>query len=106
MYNRPVEHLCHYSILVDEQFGFRKNLTTKKATYDLINGILCALSAKLIVGGIFCDLAKAFDCSTHGVLLLKLNCYVTDGKMNDWIKSITHFQDDELKNMVFHNDQF
>jgi hypothetical protein len=52
---RPVEHLCSNSIVVDEQFGFRKNLTTKKATYDLINGILCALSEKLFVGGIFCD---------------------------------------------------
>jgi len=50
MYNRPVEHLCPNSILVDEQFRFRKNLTTKNATYNLINGILRALSEKLIVG--------------------------------------------------------
>jgi len=56
MYNRPVEHLCRNSSLIDEQFGFRKNLTTKKAIYDFINGILCALSEKLIVGGVFCDL--------------------------------------------------
>lgn len=55
--------------MVDEQFGFRNNLTTKKATYDLINGILCAVSEKLFVGGIFCDVAKAFDCSTHDIIL-------------------------------------
>jgi len=47
----------------------------------LINGILCALSEKIFVGGIFCDLAKAFDFSTHNILLLKLNCYVIDGKL-------------------------
>ena len=71
-----------------------------------MKGILCVLSEKLIVGGIFCDLAKASDCSTHDISLLKLNCYVIDGKTNEWIKSIIHFQVDELKNMVFYNDQF
>jgi hypothetical protein len=30
--------------------------------YELINDILSALNERLIVGGIFCDLAKAFDC--------------------------------------------
>jgi hypothetical protein len=39
----------------------RKNLTTEKAPSELINDILRALNDKLIVGGIFCDLAKAFD---------------------------------------------
>jgi hypothetical protein len=91
MYNRPVEHLCSNSILVDEQFWFRKYLTTKKATYDLINGILCTLNEKLIAGGIFSALAKDFNCSRHDVLLLTLNCYTTDDKANEWIKTIIHF---------------
>jgi hypothetical protein len=55
MYNRLFRHLNDNNILVEEQFGFRKNLTTKKANYELFNEIVSALDDKLIVGGIFCD---------------------------------------------------
>ena len=34
---------------------FQKNVTTKDATYELINEILSALKAKLTVGGNFHD---------------------------------------------------
>jgi uridine kinase len=45
------------NILVEELFGFRKFQTTKRAAYELINDIASAVNDKLIVGGIFCDLA-------------------------------------------------
>jgi hypothetical protein len=56
------EHVNKKNILAKEQFSSRKNLTTEKATYKLSDEILDALNKKLLVGGIFCDLAKAFDC--------------------------------------------
>jgi hypothetical protein len=76
MYNRLLEHLSSNSILVKEQFGFRKNLATEEATYELSNEIISALNNKLIVGGIFCDVAKVFDCVNHDTLLFKLNFYM------------------------------
>jgi hypothetical protein len=42
MYNQLQEHLNKYSILAEEQFGFRSDFTTNKAIYKLINETLNA----------------------------------------------------------------
>lgn len=66
---------------------FQKNVTTKDATYELINKILSALQVEFIVGGNFCDLAKAFDCVNHDTYLCTLNFHGITGKANEWITS-------------------
>ena len=53
MYNQLQEHFNKYSILAEEQFGFRADSITNKAMYKLINETLNALNSKLILGGIF-----------------------------------------------------
>jgi hypothetical protein len=87
IYNRIHYHIKVNNILVNEQYGFRNNSSTEIASYNLVNNILKALNNKMWVGGIFCDLTKAFDYVNHNMLQSKLEFYGITGRSNNLIKS-------------------
>jgi hypothetical protein len=64
MYNRLSHYLQTNNMLVPEQFGCRKGITTENAAFKLRDSILKSINKKMHVGGIFCDLAEAFDCKS------------------------------------------
>jgi len=53
MPTRLLIHLTDHNVLSTEQNGFRTELKTDNATYQLTNEILNALSNNLLIGGIF-----------------------------------------------------
>jgi hypothetical protein len=80
IYTILIHHLNHSHILVDEQFGFRTKSSMDLASCKLINDVLIELNNKLLVGGVFYDLQKAFDCVDHDILLSKMNWSGISGK--------------------------
>ena len=87
IYNTIYHHINHNHILADNQFGFRPALSTDIATYNLTKHILTTLNNKLVVGGIFCDLHKAFECVNYDILMSKMAFCGISGKANNLITS-------------------
>jgi len=69
MQTRLLDHLQKNNIISKEQYGFQMGFTTENAAYKLINEVLNALNNKQIVGGMFCDITKAFNCVNHDILI-------------------------------------
>jgi len=87
IYTRLHAHIDMNSILIQEQFDFQTHYLTEQAAFNLINGILTAMNNNQLIGGIFYDLQKAFDCINHKILLEKLEFYGVEGKFKPLIES-------------------
>jgi hypothetical protein len=72
IYTRTLAHLKKYNILSTKQYGLRKGLNTDNAIYKLTSEILYGMNNKQLIGGILCDLEKAFDYVDHEILWSKL----------------------------------
>ena len=82
-----IDFLEDHDILYNKQFGFRKRHSTTHAIIALTEKISMALDSGKIVGGVFLDLKKTFDCVSHDILLNKLNAYGIRGNLMQWFQS-------------------
>jgi hypothetical protein len=97
MDSRLSQNLHTKNILVSEQHGFRKSIPTENAAFRLTDSVFKSRNQKIHVGGIFCDLAKAFDCLNHERLLAKLHFYDIQGVTADWFRRYLTNKDRKLK---------
>jgi sarcosine oxidase/L-pipecolate oxidase len=96
MYSRIKQHMYTNNLISLAQFGFRENSNTEMAIYILTSPFLERLERHSHAVGIFCDLAKVYDCVSRDILLSKLAIYSISDKIIIWLKSYL----DNRKQMV------
>jgi hypothetical protein len=104
IYYRLNQLLQINNILVGEQYGFRKGLSTEYAAYSLTNSTLTAYNSKFYVGEIFCDLTKAFECVDHNILKMKLQYYGLQEVTITWFESYLFCRKQRIKLQINKDD--
>ena len=87
MYKGIISYLDKFSILHNNQFGFRSMHLTTHAIFLLTNKIQRSIDNGTNSCGIFLDLCNAFDTVDHRIILDKLKYYGIQGVANHWFAS-------------------
>ena len=87
MYSRLIDFLETQKILIQQQFGFRKQHSTYMALMILVDKLTKALENGEYVLGVFLDFSKAFDTVDHNILISKLYHLGIRGVALEWFQS-------------------
>lgn len=79
--------LDNNNLILDNQYGFRKNLGTDDAILDLTSFVYDNLNKSQKVLVVSLDISKAFDCVNKNTLQLQLKKHGISGKALDWFKT-------------------
>ena len=87
MYSILFHFLESFKILIENQFGFRKQHSSYMALMVIIDKLIKSIDNGEQVYGVFLDFSKAFDTVDHDILLSKLYHYGIRGVALKWFES-------------------
>lgn len=102
LFSQIVGHFSDHNLFSENQFGFRKGLSTTDAVLQLVRKITEGNERGHVTLAHFVDLTKAFDCVDHNKLLVKLSEY---GFSENAEKLMASYLSDR-KQSVFFKDEY
>lgn len=87
MKERMLAFLDKNNFFSNNQYGFRKGLSTELALHNFMNKINTGINDGKYVRGLFIDIKKAFDTVNHTILLNKLYKCGFRGVARNWFES-------------------
>ena len=93
------QRLSHY--LHENQYGFRKGKSTQETIFDFLKFVYSSLNHRKHIGTVCLDVAKAFDCIHHDILLHTMKRIGLSDMTVRWFKSyLTRCQTVKYQNVV------
>ena len=92
-----IKHLDANNILYKNQFGFRKKHSTVHAIIDFIHKLEELKNKNDKVACVFIDLMKAFDTTSHTIILKKLNLIGVKDEALNWFKNYLNNRKQRVK---------
>ena len=84
------KQLSHFifsnDIISDYQFGFVPGRSTHEAVFKFVKSIYSSINNNKIVGVIFLDIAKAFNCINHDIFDIILANHGVDKRVRKWFQ--------------------
>ena len=94
-----LRYFLEFGVISDHQYVFLPGRSTHEAIFDLTRHIYSSINNKKLMGLLFLDISKAFDCILHDLLLRKLKLVGCDKPVLKWFASYL-----DRKQMVTYND--
>lgn len=85
--SRLVDYFERNRLFSNSQFGYRSGRSTADALRSFLESVVDGLDRNLLSSATCCDLAKAFDCVSHSLLIDKLEFYGIRGPPLSLLKS-------------------
>ena len=90
VHSQLLKYLLDNQIISKNQFGFLPGKSTHEAIFKVVQNVHSALNNKKLTGMLLLDIAKAFNCISHDILLAKMASAGFDRTVIQWFRSYLH----------------
>ena len=90
VHKQVLEYFLANNIITEYQYGFLPGKSTQEAVFNIVRYMYSTINQNKLMGMVFLDIAKAFNCIDHNTLYRKLRDIGMSDRSVDWFRSYLH----------------